>query len=524
MSYSFNLSSFRPYYYQDHWLERFAHGKKYYVLDGKALIHDFFSYNSTLMEWEKKTQYYCGVEGSGKTNLIRFSTWVLNQIDIFQDEGIISVGTNDLRIFGDPDYAYLFENMGIVNIIGDDAIGGVGTNSAEFMHGSSIDVIKNFVKSRHIGKEQGNPVGIVFMTFATQSWKSLNPIIRENATLKVFTSYMDTDYFQSLFPFEETEFLREKHHQAHVSSNWKERKHMIFRTGAGGIGNLEVPLVPDCQEVLDWCWSMTEENLRKKSLRMEELGMEGMTKKEIERRRMIPNVDFVDDIVYTVKLENKEDFLKRKSHKNTIYIVDRSIDKNLMINQLADYLRSQPELQYLINNHPDWNGLEDFSRGKLKGVLQEEANRIEQKHCVKIRKTDLVSAIDKALKDELFAMVDRFRESGGIIEESDKNDADGGNIELNSIKDMLIYTFKMRYKTLGVKILHNSEISEITGLDLSDFSSVLSGNGSIFTNIIPNKGYWCLTNNMPTKAELKQFMEEKLPNYNKPMKKLKMEG
>lgn len=493
MSYSYNLSSFKPYYYDGSWLERFAHGKKYYVLDGKALLHDFFCYNSTLMEWEKKTQYYCGVEGSGKTNLIRFTAWVLNQIGIFQDEGIISVSTNDLRIFGDPEYAYLFKNMGVVNIIGDDAIGGVGTNSAEFMHGSSIDVIKKFVKSRHIGKEQGNPAGIVFMTFATQSWKSLNPIIRENATLKVFTSYMDTDYFQSIFPFNETEFLREKHHQAHVSSDWKQRKYMICRTGAGGIANLEIPFVPDCQEVLDWCWS------------------------QVEIGEMKEGLDFIDDIVYTVRLENKEDFLKRKSHRNVIYLVDRSIDKNIMIIRLANYLRSHPKLQYLIKHHPKWNGLEDFSRGKLKGVLEEEANRIEQEYCVKIRKTDLVSAIDRALKDELFAMVDK-------LENSDDENEDGVNIELNSIKEIMLYTFKMRFKTKGVKVLHNSEISEITGLNLSDFSSVLSGNGNIFINIIPNKGYWCLKGNKPTKEELKKFMDEKLPNYNKPMRKLHMEG
>lgn len=490
MSFSYSLSNFKPFYYPDDWFQRSLHGKNFDILDGKALIRDFFSYNSTLMEWEKKTQYYCGVEGSGKTNLIRFATWVLNNIKQFEHAGLISISTNDLRIFGDSNYSYLFKDMGVVNLIGDDALGGVGTNSAEFMHGSSISAMKEFVRSRHIGKEQGNPVGIVFMTFATQSWKSLNPIIRENATLKVFTSYMDTDYFQTIFPFEETEFLRGKHHEAHVGSNWKERKYVICRTGAGGIATLEIPLVPDSQKVLDWC------------------------RNEAREGRMIEGKDFVNDIIYSVRIDNEEDFRKQETHKNKIYIIDRSIDNSKIITRLATYLRTHPKIRYLIEHHPKRNNLEDFSRGKLKGILMEEARKIEQDFCVKIKKTDLVSAIDLALKEEEFELVELIQSGRLTFEEKEvivSND-------LSTIEERLKACFLIKKQ----KIFHISELCAMTNLDFGQVSGILSKFRNIFINIIKNKGYWSLVSNQPSKEELHSFKKEN-GLLKTPMKKLEME-
>jgi len=470
ISVSFSLSSKRDCFYPGRWSEQAYHGKTYYILDGKAMLRDYFVYDSELMEWEKKTGYLVGIEGSGKTNTIRFATWVLNGIDYYRQNGLVSVSTNDLRILGDHNFSYLFEDVGVINMILDDAIGGKGTNSSEFMSSDAIDVTKKFVTSRHLGKALGNPVGIVFMTFATQSWMRLNPVIRENAKLKLFNSYMDTKYFQELFPPEECEFIREKYHEAHFSSNWKERKYAICRTGGAGIATLEIPFVPDCQEALDWC--------RAKNHVTGELNMDPK--------------DYVPDIVKTIPITCKEDFLKNRSLKNVIFQIDRSIDKSKIINRLATYLRNHPKLLYLMKYHPKRHTLDDFSRGKLKGVLSEEAKRIEDEFCVVIKKEDMISGIDQALKDEEFALVEKIEKGEKITKEEKKPTAK------KKVFDCLNSSAK--------QILHISEICEHTGLDVGQVKNLFTQNKNMFSNIIKNQGYWCLTTNKPTREELNEFI------------------
>ncbi|MFX1479398.1 MAG: hypothetical protein ACFFCI_14795, partial [Promethearchaeota archaeon] len=67
MSHTMNL---RTNHYKGYWYTPSLFGKpftKYTILKGEALIRDFFVCDYELMEWVKKTAYYCGVEGSGKT-------------------------------------------------------------------------------------------------------------------------------------------------------------------------------------------------------------------------------------------------------------------------------------------------------------------------------------------------------------------------------------------------------------------------------------------------------------------------
>ena len=490
MSISYSLSSKSNFYYPNSWLNRDLHGKTYLILDGKALIRDYFVYDSELMEWEKKTGYFVGIEGAGKTNTIRFATWVLNQIEIYRKNGIVTVSTNDLRILGDHNFEFLFKNESVINLILDDAIGGIGTNSSEFMSSAGIDVTKKFVTSRHKGRALGNPVGIVFMTFATQSWMRLNPVIRENAKLKLFNSYMDTKYFQELFPPQEAEFIQGKYHEAHFSSKWKERKYAICRTGGGGIATVEIPFVPDCQEALDWCRKLNDKG----------------------EPNMKPT-DYISDIVYTVPITCEADFQRNKNRKNIIFQIDRSIDKGAIIDRMATYLRTHPKILFLIKYHPKRHSLDDFSRGKLKGILREEAKRIEDEFCVVVKKEDMISAIDQALKDEEFSFVEKLEKGEKITKEERKPTA----------KNRIIYCFRANTK----KTFHISELCSITGLDVGQVKNTLTQNKNTFVNIIKDKGYWSLATNKPTQEELDDFISQneiKMQPKNLVVSTLKMEA
>ena len=469
MSISYSLSSKSNFLYPNAWLNRELHGKSYLILDAQALIRDYFVYDMDLMEWDKKTSYLVGIEGSGKTNIIRFITWVLNQVALYQKNGLVSVSTNDLRILGDHNYEYLFKGMSVINQIGDDAIGGVGTNSSEFMTSAGTDVTKKFVRSRHLGREISNPVGIVFMTFATQSFMRLNPVIRENSKLKIFTSYMDTKYFQDLFPPQEAEFIQGKYHEAHISSNWKERKYAICRTGGGGIATLEIPLVPDCQEVLDWC-----------------------------RKKMKPN-EYINDIIRTIPITSKEEFSNLNTTKNTILQIDRSINKNIIIDIMCNYLRTHPKIQYLLKYHPDRHSLDDFSRGKLKGVLREEAKRIEDEFCVVVKKEDMISAIDQAQKEEEFA----------FIENREKNLKNPSIISKKKTTFTILERIKNSFIIRQEKILHLSDINEATKLKPKQISETISKNTDFLSlEDRLGRGYWCLKEDEPLDEEIEKYKNQ----------------
>lgn len=478
MSYTMNLRN----RYTGSWFHPYLFGKpyKYTILKGDALIHDFFVCSEELMEWVKKTTYFCGVEGSGKTNLLRFSTWALNQIDFYRKSGIISVLTNDIRILGDPNYSYLFENMATINLMCDDALGGVGTDSTRFMGADAKDVSEKFVQSRHLGKEHsGNPTGIVFMSFATQSYKKLNPVIRENATLKIFTSYMDTKYFQDLFPPEETEFLRETHHNAHVSFDQSARRYAICRTSAGGIATLEIPFVPYSEKVLKWCKKHMIKKIKDET-----------TGKFIDKKL------YIEDIITSVPINSKEDFLKQKSHYNKIYIVDRSLTKDKVIDRMANYLRTHPKLKFLIKYHPKRNSLEDFSRGKLKGVLRDETKKIKKEFNVSITISDVRAAIDQALKDEEFELVDKIKRGEYLIEEDDDSD---------SHKALITRCMK---SAKNKRSFHLSEISVRTELSIAQISTVLTNHPDTFESTIHHKGYWHLISRPPNEIEIEQIKEK----------------
>jgi len=467
--------------YDDRWWNPYLlNGKTYQVLQAEALIDDFYRYEVPLMEWDKKTIYYCGVEGSGKTNAMRFSTWILNNIEDYVNEGLITILTNDIRILGDKRYSYLFEGIVFVNLLCDDAMGAIGTDSVDYMNKAGRSVSKEFVTSRHIGEEEISNVGVVFMSFATQHWKRLNAVIRDNSTLKIFTSYMDNDNFRNLFPYEETELIREMHHQSHVSTDWRKRSHAICRTGAAGIVHLEIPFVPKNQRELDFCRNATFQN-----------------KKTGEYEKYMKQGEYVEDIIEIVEINNEEEFRAQKSHKNKIYLIDRSIDQKTIINKMSTYLRKQPTLNYLIKHHPKLNSLEDFSRGKLYGFLREEAERIVEEFCTDITKSDMLTAIEHALKEEVLELVDAMKK--GKIKFKDK---EKDKKKLKTYNERIAACFDIR-KT---KVLHISDFVEITHLTRQKVDSTISKYPNDYINHFPGQGYYSLMEDLPTEQEIEVFI------------------
>ena len=73
----------------------------------------------------------------------------------------------------------------------------------------------------------------------------------------------------------------------------------------------------------------------------------------------------------------------RKSEVPYDYI-DRSVDKNIIINRLTDIL-----LEKITD-------LSEFTKGELKGFLGLEAKKIEDDYCINLTKSDYISAIDRA--------------------------------------------------------------------------------------------------------------------------------
>ncbi|MFX0132031.1 MAG: hypothetical protein ACFFDN_00165 [Candidatus Hodarchaeota archaeon] len=485
--------------YKGSWFTPSLFGKpyKYTILKGEALIREFFVCDYELMEWVKKTLYFCGVEGSGKTNWLRFLTWVLNQIDFYRKHGIISVLTNDIRILGDPNYAYLFNDKAIINLMCDDALGGTGTDSTRFMGDDAKDVSEKFVQSRHYGEEYtGNVAGAVFMAFATQAYKKLNPVIRENATLKIFTSYMDTDYFHNLFPPEETEYLRETHHNAHIGFDPFAIGNAICRTSAGGIAPLEIPFIPYNKETLEWS--------RTHLIRRE---------KDYDTGEIINKKYYVDDIIKIIPIKNKKDFLKQKSHYNKIYIIDRSLTKDKVIDEMSHYLLTHPKLNYLIKYYEKRNSLEDFSRGKLKGVLREKTRQLKEEYNVSITISDVRTAIDQALRDEEYTIIDKIKKGEINSKEVEKR-------EIKTHKDRIEVAFDVQ----DADILHISELMTITKLERAKIDSTISKYQNSFINILPGQGYFTIPSRNLTEEEIQEFIESHNLNRIKPIpKKLMIE-
>jgi hypothetical protein len=495
MSIDYSLNHFYP---KNAWIPtKLINGDPYYLLDAKVLIKDFYSNKIPLMEWDKKTIYYCGVEGSGKTNAMRFSTWVLNQNPKYVDAGLITILTNDIRILGDKRYKYLFEDVVFINLLCDDAMGAVGTDSVDYMDAAGRSVSKEFVTSRHIGEDEIAQVGIVFMSFATQSWNRLNKVIRDNSTLKIFTSYIDTDWFRSIFPPKETQLLRESHHNAHVSSNWLDRCYVVCRTGAAGIVTLKLPYIPKSQYELNWCKNA------------------GYWKGGKFVKYMKPD-DYVEEIIEKVVINSKEDFLKQKTHKNKIYVIDRSIDHKAIINRMSRYLITHKSINYLIKYHPKRNSLEDFSRGKLYGFLREEGERIVEEFCVDITKSDMLTAIEDALKEQDLELVRKMKNKEITFNDDKKK-------YIKTFNDRILACFEIRDE----KIMHVSDFVDLTHLSRQQIDSTISKYSHDYINPFPGLGYYSTAENPPTEEELGDFVAH-TPSLQKHLqkshtKKLKME-
>ncbi|MFX1480552.1 MAG: hypothetical protein ACFFCI_20880, partial [Promethearchaeota archaeon] len=293
------------------------------------------------------------------------------------------------------------------------------------------------------------------------------------------------------FPPEETEYLRETHHNAHVGFDPFAIGNGICRTSAGGVAPLEIPFVPYSKENLKWC--------RTHLIRKE---------KDYETDKMFYKKYYIEDIIEIIPIKKKEDFLKQKSHYNKIYVIDRSLTKDKVIDEMSNYLLTHPKLNYLIKHYEKRNSLEDFSRGKLQGVLREKTRQLKEQYNVSIRISDVRSAINQALRDEEYAIIDKIK--GGKISSQDDEKR-----EIKTYKDRIEALFEVQ----DADILHISEIVSGTKLDRGQVDSTISKYQSSFINIVLGQGYITLPSRNLTEEEIQEFIESHNLNTTKPIPK-----
>ncbi|MEA3248444.1 MAG: hypothetical protein U9Q73_01935 [Nanoarchaeota archaeon] len=154
-------------------------------------------------------------------------------------------------------------------------------------------------------------------------------------------------------------------------------------------------------------------------------------------------------------------------------VIDRSIDEAFLLGLLKDALRT--ELERLKCS------VSDFTRGQLKGFLYPFANQIEQDYTIKVRRTDLVKAIEQL--DWEFA---RKEVSLQPLQNKDK-------------------IFNALHQEGVVNI---QKIVAITGLEAKKIRSALSSyKDELFENI--ERGIWCLKDYTYTEDEVRKYLPPK---------------
>ncbi len=126
--------------------------------------------------------------------------------------------------------------------------------------------------------------------------------------------------------------------------------------------------------------------------------------------------------------------------------IDRTVDKDLIINQLT---------QILLTKLDD---ITKFTKGELKGFLGLEAKKIEQDYCVRLTKSDFTTAIDKAF---FFLKLKQLKKTDKANENYENEKTPNGRMIENNI---LIY-----HDTLGLsfmKIAEKLRIPKSTAFDI----------------------------------------------------------
>lgn len=227
--------------YYKNWKTRWENGKKFKVLDPIEMMLEFFKLTEELDEWEAKTAFIVGPKNSGKTVILRYFKWLVgNNPDYI---GLTSsYRTNDLRIVKDKRYAHLFKKKNVILQFIDDAMM-AGMDARRAMSGENVDMTKEFEVVRHTLEENYEPRGIIFTIFASQIYTRIDPTIRSNAQLKIFTVYYDEDWFKKLFTPEDVEFMRLKTHEGMFASKLKERRYALAKTNAGYVATIDIPFL-----------------------------------------------------------------------------------------------------------------------------------------------------------------------------------------------------------------------------------------------------------------------------------------
>lgn len=216
-------------------------GKKYEVLKAKKLLLDLIKYKTPPNEPDLKIIVLVGPPASGKTVLIRYLVYLGRENPDFEGK-ISAVRTNDIRIVKDPRYRKYFEGFKVVILIIDDLIGVAGFESRRAMSQANVDITKELMIIRHTFEENYEPDCIIFTIFASQILTRIDPTIRDNAQLTIFTAYYNKQWFHKLFPPEDAEVLRVATYEGMVSSNFDARRFALAKVMTNEIVSLEVPM------------------------------------------------------------------------------------------------------------------------------------------------------------------------------------------------------------------------------------------------------------------------------------------
>jgi len=223
------------------WGKVIVKGKEYKILEPKEALLHVFKYKNMPREWDIKDMIFIGGQASGKSTAIRYSIKLICSNQDYQKMGISVVWTNDIRIISDKKYKHLFEGNKVIILIVDDAMSKI--DSRRSMSNSNVNMTADYNEIRHRLEENYSKNGIIFVFFAIQIKSRLDKSIRENAKVKIITSYTDKRWFHKLFTKKQSELLREATFYGDIGSDFDKRALNLMKFKTGETATIHVPFV-----------------------------------------------------------------------------------------------------------------------------------------------------------------------------------------------------------------------------------------------------------------------------------------